>query len=111
MLAKCSFVYAMYPFEKKLHVFAETSLPTKLTTYVQAGRPIFAHCPAKSSLRQFINDTDTGVVWNGIDSNEGKEACEAIQSINVEKGIWENVRDTYFGENNLHTMRKVFNKN
>ncbi len=111
MLAQCSFVYAMYPFEKTLHIFAETSLPTKLTTYVQAGRPIFGHCPATSSLRQFIHDTNTGVVWNGISSNEGKEACEAIQNISVEQSVWENVQAAYFGENNLHTMRKVFNQN
>jgi len=110
MLRKCHFVYAMYPFANVLRTFTETSLPTKLTTYVEAGRPIFAHCPPRSSLRKFIQDTNTGIVWNGGNTSTGLEACTAILNINVPHGTWANVRNTYFGENNVHTMRQIFNQ-
>jgi hypothetical protein len=50
LLAACDFLYAMYPSGKKYQLFRRTSLPVKVSTYVQAQRPIFAHTPTDSTL-------------------------------------------------------------
>jgi hypothetical protein len=50
ILATCDLLYAMYPAGNKYQLFRRTSLPIKVSTYVQAQRPIFAHTPRDSTL-------------------------------------------------------------
>ncbi len=50
LLATCDLLYAMYPAGKKYELFRRTSLPMKVSTYVPAQRPIFAHTPRDSTL-------------------------------------------------------------
>lgn len=62
LLASCDFVYAMYPFERRSAIFRQTSLPTKLSTYVQCQRPLFAHTPEDSTLASLTSNHDIGKV-------------------------------------------------
>lgn len=105
-LANCDILYAMYPLEKRLEVFAQTSLPTKLTSYLQAGRPILAHCPQNSTLAEYINTTGLGVIWKSDNETEGMAALAKLSVINLTEEQLLNAKDRYFGENNLHTMNK-----
>ncbi|MBK0380660.1 glycosyltransferase family protein [Mucilaginibacter segetis] len=107
-LAACNFVYCMYPQSNVLHTFATTSLPTKLTSYLQAGRPIFGHGPADSTLAEFINTTALGVMWSNNDKQKGFEALEKISILNPEPLQWQFARERYFGENNLKVMNNFF---
>ncbi|WP_234736948.1 glycosyltransferase family protein [Tellurirhabdus bombi] len=107
-LAKCDFVYSMYPMNKSLKIFSETSLPTKLTSYVQASRPIFGHCPLDSTLAKFIEISKTGVVWSSQKREIGIEELEKLTNLHIHPDQWIMTRDTYFGESNLNTMLKVF---
>lgn len=108
-LAKCSFVYAMYPMEQSLHIFAKTSLPTKLTSYLQAGCAIFGHCPADSTLAEYLKTTGLGVQWNTNDKGEGYKALTDIANLKLQPAHLLNAREQYFGEANLAVMNKVFN--
>jgi hypothetical protein len=61
LLASCDFLYAMYPDGRKFEHFRRTSLPVKLSTYLQAQRPIFAHSPADSTLACVVEKHQLGV--------------------------------------------------
>ena len=105
-LANCDMLYAMYPLEKRLMVFAQTSLPTKLTSYLQAGRPILAHCPQSSTLAEYINTTGLGVIWKSDDETEGMATLAKMSLINLTEEQLLNARERYFGESNLHVMNR-----
>lgn len=103
-LSKCNFVYSMYPQNAQLQIFGKTSLPTKLTSYVQACRPIFGHGPSDSTLADFLKDTDTGVMWTSNNIEKGLELIEKLRTTRDNKLNWIKARDNYFGPQNLKVM-------
>lgn len=108
-LTKCNFVYAMYPMDESLALFSQTSLPTKLSSYIQAGRPIFGHGPKTSSLSEFINETGLGVLWtSSFNTETGLDLIGKILLLNSKTEQWQAARTRYFGENNLRVVRDVF---
>ncbi len=109
-LANCDFVYCMYPMDKGASLFSRTSLPTKLSSYVMAGRPVFGHGPADSSLAEFIQNTSTGLMWTNSDASAGIEILDRLKKLELTGSTWEKARQLYFGESNLETMRNVFLK-
>lgn len=109
-LARCHFLYAMYPFSRSLRIFARTSLPTKLSTYVQSQRPILGHGPAESTLASFLQETQTGVMWSNAKVQDGVRSITSLMQLSVERRQWEQARDFYYGEANAHTMRLVLHK-
>ena len=48
-LANCDILYCPYWFEKEYREEAECSFPSKLTSYLNSGRPTFFHGPRNSS--------------------------------------------------------------
>jgi hypothetical protein len=50
-LRRCFALYLNYPFGLRAAVLRQTSFPTKLTTYIQAARPLLVHAPSDSSIR------------------------------------------------------------
>lgn len=107
-LAKCDFVYSMYPMSKALHMFSMTSLPTKLTSYMQSGRPIFGHAPADSTLAEFLQTTGLGVLWSAKNKAEGIIALDNILKLNPDIKQWQSARDVYFGDKNIEVMENAF---
>ncbi|WCT13832.1 hypothetical protein [Mucilaginibacter jinjuensis] len=105
-LAECEFVYSMYPFQSSLKLFGETSLPTKLTSYVQSGRPILGHGPGNCTLDKFLSVTQTGLFWNSKDQQDGFKVLEDLLKLSVTREQWAVARNQYFGENNLNVMRE-----
>ncbi|RFZ85789.1 hypothetical protein DYU05_09395 [Mucilaginibacter terrenus] len=111
LLAKCDFVYSMYPLNKGLHLFSKTSLPTKLSSYLQSGRPIFGHGPADSTLAGFLSNTGLGGIWSSNNKQEGLKLLDSITGLNITKDTLEDARQKYFGETNLAVMRKALGAN
>ncbi len=70
LLAACDLQYAMYPAGRKYELFRRTSLPIKLSTYVQARRPIFAHSPQDSGLARIVGPAKVGAVFSSEDESE-----------------------------------------
>lgn len=106
-LAQCNFVYAMYPMQQSLRIFAKTSLPTKLTSYLQAGCPVFGHCPQDSTLAEYLNTTGLGVQWNSRNKAAGYEALTALLELKPGSALFMRAREQYFGEKNLEVMNKA----
>jgi glycosyltransferase involved in cell wall biosynthesis len=70
ILADCDLNYLPHPFEPFLQDFASYSFPTKLSTYVATGRPVFIHAPKYSSLSSFYKDNPIGICCNSLDPVE-----------------------------------------
>lgn len=106
-LQQCRFVYAMYPFAHGLATFVETSLPTKLSTYVMARRPILGHAPRQSTLASFIKETSLGSVWCNLDLAEGRGAVAVAAAAKIDELTWEQAKDRFFGPKNIERMRHL----
>ena len=104
MLAKCDFVYAMYPFDRRNGVFRSTSFPTKLSTYVQARRPIFAHTPADSTLEKFVLGRALGINCTSLRADEISQDVARLMSMTVPEALFESAREREYG---LHNARKL----
>jgi hypothetical protein len=107
-LQQCHFVYTMYPFARRLRSFSQTSLPTKLSTYVLTQRPIFGHGPADSSVAEFLHKTGLGHLWDNMDVASGARMMAKLYGAPVAPVAWENARSAYFGRSNVEILRSAF---
>jgi glycosyltransferase involved in cell wall biosynthesis len=68
MLSECDINYLPQPFESSQQALAEWSFPTKLTSYLAAGRPILLHAPAYASLNEFLQKHPFGINVDSLDT-------------------------------------------
>jgi hypothetical protein len=72
-LAECEVTYLPIPFTAHFREFAKFSFPTKLSTYLAAGRPVLVHGPEYSESTGFCRAQGFGVAC----TSEGPEALLA----------------------------------
>ena len=89
LLATCDLLYAMYPAGKKYELFRRTSLPVKVSSYLQAQRPIFAHTPEDSTLACVVSKYQVGRICasereDQLASDVGKLLGETVPAENFE---------------------------
>lgn len=106
-LSGCDFVYAAYPFGHALRVFRQTSLPTKLSTYIQAQRPIFAHTPMDSTLADAMSRFQTGVICPCSKIEAIARHVALIENIEIRPENFETCRDEIFGVQNVARLEKL----
>lgn len=70
LLSKMDVLYCAYWFDETFKEEASLSFPSKLTTYLAAGRPVFFHGPTYASPAKFLTENDAGVQCNSLDSAE-----------------------------------------
>jgi hypothetical protein len=97
LLASCDFLYAMYPPGKKYELFRRTSLPIKLSTYVQAQRPIFAHSPPDSTLARAVGPYGVGKVCESQDQAEIGKQIKEVLKMPVSRDRFELLRSELMG--------------
>jgi hypothetical protein len=105
LLQTCDFVYAMYPFKESARVFRQTSLPTKLSTYIRAQRPIFAHTPADSSLAALVGKYELGVVASSLGDSELFQSLDAMDNP-IPRKMFEITRREVYGWSNVESLRE-----
>jgi hypothetical protein len=71
----------MYPDSSRYELFRRTSQPMKLSTYVQAQRPIFAHAPEDSTLAAAVRKYRIGYVCPLVDREAISVALQTFQQI------------------------------
>jgi hypothetical protein len=59
-LRECDWAYLPYGFADDRRVFVQTSFPTKLITYLEAGVPVLHHGPSYSSVYRFLLEYPVG---------------------------------------------------
>jgi hypothetical protein len=106
-LQDCDFAYAAYPFSRRLQLFAQTSLPTKLSTYVAARRPILGHAPRESTLSAFLTETGVGRVWDNLNRQSGYDAIRNVLAMRPDANCWDRAAGAFFGKRNVATMARL----
>lgn len=61
ILSQMDLLYAPYWFDKTFEMEARYSFPSKITTYLASGRPVFFHGPKYSSPGQFLEKHNAGI--------------------------------------------------
>ena len=105
VLATCDFVYAMYPSGFRFKGFRRTSLPIKLSTYIQAQRPIFAHTLPDSGLAQLISKYGVGTVCSSEREPDIQQAIRTILDIKISRENFETIREDLMGPRQLQQLR------
>lgn len=100
-LSQCNFLYAMYPFDPKSAIFRQTSFATKLTTCVQAQRPIFAHTLEDSTLAGVVNEYKLGIYCNSLEPSAIAQAIEQMHRYEVSSDGFENARKSLYDVHNV----------
>jgi hypothetical protein len=67
LLAECDVNYLPIPFDAHLAPLARFSFPTKLSTYLATGKPIFAHAPEAGALAAYMERSPVGVCCTSLD--------------------------------------------
>jgi hypothetical protein len=104
-LFSCHAVYAMYPFEERAAIFRRTSIPTKLTTYLRAQRPVLAHSPPESSLLEVVEGQGVGVPCTSLGHAELVAALRRVlQDGVVDPPAYERARAALYGLDNAERL-------
>jgi hypothetical protein len=107
ILASCDFLYAMYPSGSRFQCFRQTSLPMKLSTYIQAQRPILAHTPADSGLAQFVRKHGVGTVCTSEREPDIQVSIEELLGKNIGQENFEAIRKDLMGSEQIQRLRAV----
>jgi hypothetical protein len=109
-LASCDFLYAMYPAGRRFQCFRQTSLPMKLSTYVQGQRPIFAHTPGDSGLAELIEKYGVGTVCSSYNEDAIQQAIQAILQAKITRHHFEALRSDLMGPNQLLLLKNALTR-
>lgn len=63
-------LYCPYMFDKAYKKVSELSFPSKLTTYLASGRPVFFHGPKYASPAHFLREYQAGMLCCSLDKKE-----------------------------------------
>jgi hypothetical protein len=87
-LRKSFLLYLSYPFRRRGKMLRTMSFPTKLSTYVQAARPILMHMPADNTVAFLGETAPYATSWSSLAPDEGAE---------IIAGLWrqERMRETF----------------
>lgn len=107
VLATCDFVYAMYPHGFRFQGFRRMSLPIKLSTYIQAQRPIFAHTPCDSGLAQLISKHGVGTVCSSNRLADIQASMETLKRMRIGRENFEAIREGLMGIEQIERLRRA----
>jgi hypothetical protein len=106
-LAGCDLVYAMYPAGSRFECFRRTSQPMKLSTYIQAQRPIFAHTPPDSGLAEIVSKFRVGMVCPSDKEDGIRDCLEKFAAMKVGREQFEELREELTGVGQLEELRRA----
>ena len=110
VLARCDFVYAMYPDGFRFRGFRRTSLPIKLSTYIQAQRPIFAHTPPDSGLARLVAKHAVGKVCTGSDPAVLQRCIGEILNAKIDRSNFESLRQDLMDIEQIQELHRALQK-
>ena len=104
LLASCDLLYAMYPPGGEYELFRKTSLPIKLSTYVQAQRPIFVHSPHDSGLARIVSPAHVGCVCSSLDESGIARDIRSVLDHSISRQPFEQLRQELMGPEQVHQL-------
>jgi hypothetical protein len=110
-LSKCNFLYCMYPDAPRFEVFRRTSQPMKLSTYIQAQRPIFAHTPEDSTLAAAVRKYRIGSVCPSSERAGIEVALRALRQLEeVPRERFEQARTELLGIAQVRNLESILRR-
>jgi glycosyltransferase involved in cell wall biosynthesis len=85
LMSEADILYCPYWFDPGFESEARLSFPSKLTTYLAAGRPVLFHGPSYASPDIFLQNNNAGICCNTLDK-DGIIAC--ITRLISEDGLY-----------------------
>ena len=80
LMSEADILYCPYWFDPVFESEARLSFPSKLTTYLAAGRPVLFHGPAYASPGRFLQDNKAGICCNSLEKNDIIKALQLLAS-------------------------------
>lgn len=105
LLAACHLLYAMYPADKKYELFRRTSLPVKVSSYLQAQRPIFAHTPSDSTLACVVRKYQVGKIHASDREDQIATDLRSLLDKTVPRENFEVARRELMGRSQIQQLR------
>jgi hypothetical protein len=81
----CDLLYCPYPFGARMEKVSRLSFPSKLVTYLAAGRPIIFHGPDYSSPATYLRERHAGLV---CDSQRPDAIYRSIQRLAEDEALY-----------------------
>jgi hypothetical protein len=107
-LQSAAFVYSMYSFNPRHRLFRETSQPTKMSTYLMAGRPILAHCPSGSSTIDMLTRFKVGVCVSTMERQGLIDGIRSILAFRLDREEVARAACYYCGPHNIDYLNSCF---
>ena len=111
VLSKYDALYLTMSFSSKFIRISETSFPSKIISYIEAGVPIIAHGPEYSSVVKFIRGHNIGICIKTLDSDEiAVQINEFSNNFNLREEIKKNIKiiqNELLFENNSSKFKEI----
>jgi len=109
LLSQMDVMYCPYWFDPVFQEEASLSFPSKLTTYLAAGRPVFFHGPDYASPARFLKQHNAGVLCHDLASaGIYNELNKLASDRDLYRQIAANGSKAFHEHLTLDTMRKSF---
>lgn len=109
ILSNLDVLYCAYWFDDVFREEASLSFPSKLTTYLAAGRPVFFHGPEYASPAKFLKEHNAGALCHDLaNSRIYNELDKLATDSDYYKMLAENGSAAFHQHLTLDTMRKNF---
>jgi hypothetical protein len=111
LLSEADILYCPYWFDAAFEQEARYSFPSKLTTYLAAGRPILFHGPAYASPSLFLEANDAGVLCHDLSKTTIYSSIEKlIIDENLYARVTNNATQAFKKFLTTDVMRRQFSK-
>ncbi len=109
LLSQMDVLYCAYWFDAAFKEEASLSFPSKLTTYLAAGRPVFFHGPEYASPARFLKQHNAGALCHDLARTSIYNELEKLASdADRYRQLAENGSRAFHEHLTLTTMRKNF---
>jgi glycosyltransferase involved in cell wall biosynthesis len=109
LLSEADILYLPYWLNPAFDIEARFSFPSKLTTYLAAGRPVLFHGPEYAAAAIFLKDTEAGLACY---SNKHSEIIEILTTLATDMSLYsrltQNGRKAFDKYLTLSSLRKSF---
>jgi len=110
-LSEADLLYCPYWFDPVYEKETRLSFPSKVTTYLASGRPVFFHGPAYASIAKFLVATDTGYTCHSLKPKDIVDSLTKVFSdVNLYSQLTANGRQTFDRYFTTSSLRNNFNK-
>jgi hypothetical protein len=108
LLSQCDITYLPVSFAERFSEFARLAFPTKLSTFLAAGRPVLVHGPDVAAPVPFCRKQGFGVACTSMDAMALKDVIAELMTPGTYEVLQGNVRRTCIEHFSRAVMKRQF---